>query len=240
MKIFLINLDRSKDRLEHMRKSLAALDLPYERVLAVNGAELSPEDLARAFDTRRSLAANRAQMTLGQIGCALSHDSIYLRMQTEGIDSAVVLEDDIDFSPTFLRALDYVKSVMDVSRPQVFLFSYARNPHSFESSGVAQSFEAVKQKSMACTDAYVLTLPAARLIYHANYPVLTCADDFRRWRRYFGLELYRVLPATVRQNPLWGSDVRSCSNGEWYRDVSGLRRLWYTTKDLYGILREGR
>ena len=72
MKTFLINLDRSQDRLEHMRKSLAALDLPYERVLAVNGAELSPEDLARAFDARRSLAANRAQMTLGQIGCALT------------------------------------------------------------------------------------------------------------------------------------------------------------------------
>ncbi len=239
LKTFLLNLDESKDRLEHMRKTLSALNLLYERVPAVNGASLSSEELAHAFDAKRSIVANRAQMTLGQIGCALSHDLIYRRMESEGIDCALVFEDDIVFSPSFPRALDCVKSSMDVSRPQVFLFSYFRHQESFESSVNAPSFKIVKQKSMACTDAYVITLPAAKLIYRANYPVLTCADSFRRWRRFFGLELYRCLPVTVRQNPLLESEILRIGGGQCHKDVSGLRRLWYTTKDLYDILRNG-
>ncbi len=239
MRTFLVNLDRSANRLAHMRKCLSALNLSYERVRAVDGAELSEDELARAFDAKRSLAANRAPMTLGQIGCALSHDSIYRRMQTEGLDSALVIEDDIDFSPTFPRALEHVRSRMDISRPQVFLFSNLRNPCSFEISGDAQSFEIVKQKSMACTDAYVITLPAANLIYRANYPVLTCADSFRRWRRHFGLELYRCLPATVRHDPIFESEIVRIG-GSCHKAASGLRRVWYATIDLLGILRNGR
>ena len=29
---------------------------------------------------------------------------------------------------------------------------------------------------------------------------MTVADSFKRWRRSFGLELYRALPATARQD----------------------------------------
>ncbi len=222
-----------------MRKCLSELNLAYERVPAVDGAELSSEELTRAFDAKRSVAANRAPMTLGQIGCALSHDSIYRRMQTERIDCSLILEDDIDFSPAFSRALEHVKRRMDISRPQVFLFSNLRDAHSFEVSGDAKSFEIVRQKSMACTDAYVITLPAANLIYRANYPVLTCADSYRRWRRHFGLELYRCLPATVRHNPVFKSEIVRIG-GNCHKAASGLLRVWYAAKDVYGIWRNGR
>ncbi len=57
-----------------------------------------------------------------------------------------------------------------------------------------------REKSIWCADAYCLTLEAAKLILKANDPVVTVADSFTRWRRDFGLELYRVLPATVRQD----------------------------------------
>lgn len=235
MKTFLLNLDRCTERLEHMRQVLAALNFPYERVSAICGAELSEEELARFFDADRSLAANRSRMTVGEIGCALSHDLIYQRMMEEGIECALVLEDDIDISPEFPRALECVRKSLDVTRPQVFLFSYFRNQNSFESSAPVSTFEIVRMKSMACTDAYVITLPAAELIYHANYPVMTCSDQFRRWHRHFGLELYRCLPATVRQNPVFGSEIGKRQTG-----ASGFKRLWYTIKDAYGLWRDGR
>ena len=54
--------------------------------------------------------------------------------------------------------------------------------------------------ALYCADAYLLTLAVAKLMAKINYPVTCVADDFKRWRRYFGLELYQVYPATVRQD----------------------------------------
>ena len=49
-------------------------------------------------------------------------------------------------------------------------------------------------------EAYVITLPAAKNLWRANYPVIAMNDWWRRWRRRGLLELYRIAPSSVRQN----------------------------------------
>ena len=72
------------------------------------------------------------------------------------------------------------------------------------------------EKSAWCADAYVLTRPAAQLILKANDPVITVADSFKRWRRRHGLELYRALPATARQDDVrFGSENQVLAKSGW-------------------------
>ena len=70
--------------------------------------------------------------------------------------------------------------------------------HVVDFEGMPEEIRA--EKSAWCADAYVLTLPAAELILKANSPVITVADSFKRWRRRFGLEIFRALPATATQD----------------------------------------
>lgn len=99
---YLINLDRSPERLVGMSLRLAELQLPFERVPAVDGMALS-EDVFVA-QTRE----NRYYKPLrrGEVGCHLSHLEAMRRFAASGRKYALVLEDDAilqDTLPALLR-----------------------------------------------------------------------------------------------------------------------------------------
>lgn len=238
MHIFLINLDKNADRLAHMTAMLGRLGLPFERVRGVLGAELSQAERSQHFDAIRSLLANRSEMTDGEIGCALSHVSAYGQMIERNLPLALILEDDVELSPQFVKALDFASARLDPTKPQVVLFTYNREPWNPDAESVTAEAEFRFQsfQSMACTDAYVITRPAAELIRRVNYPVIVCADQFRRWRQHFGLELFRVLPATACQ---LRAKFRSEIPGR-VGEIKGLKRLWYIMQDRYLIWRDGK
>ena len=211
MKTFLINLDKNADRLEYMARQLNGLGLSFERFPAVYGKALSAEERSRMFAARRSLLAMRRRMSDGEIGCALSHVGVYKKMIEQNIPAAVVLEDDVVLDERFVFALRRVEAAADPSKPQICLFSAYKQP------GADVFPEEIRRvPALYCADGYLLTLAAAKLIAKINYPVTCVADDFKRWRRYFGLELYQVYPATVRQdNDSFGSDLSIPAKLPW-------------------------
>lgn len=71
MKAFIINLDSSTDRRATIAAQCLTAGIHYEFIRAVNGKQLSDEE--RAQHTRPLNYAFKA----GEIGCALSHLSIY-------------------------------------------------------------------------------------------------------------------------------------------------------------------
>lgn len=91
--IYLINLDRSTDRLDRMRALLSAASLAFERVPAVDGAKLAeplPEYDDAAFRIRHGKRRNP-----GEVGCYLSHIECARRLLASDSEYALVLEDDI-------------------------------------------------------------------------------------------------------------------------------------------------
>ena len=92
----------------------------------------------------------------GEYGCAMSHLSIYKRMMDEQLDIACVLEDDAKPRECLPRLIGYLDSVMDVGKPQVALVSNNRD------KDVGGEFRLQAVETGACTDGYVITLPAAR------------------------------------------------------------------------------
>lgn len=96
LKTYLINLDRSEDRLAHMRRELDRAGVAFERVAGVDGSELEAGEL-EAFGQVR-MAAKPAGWLPGEVGCFLSHFELWRRIAAESDDWAAVLEDDVRLS----------------------------------------------------------------------------------------------------------------------------------------------
>jgi hypothetical protein len=84
MRVHLINLDRSPERLATMRQALAERGVGFERLAAIDGRTLAAEALARHPD-----------ISAGEIGCLLSHRAAW-KLIADGDDPfGTVLEDDV-------------------------------------------------------------------------------------------------------------------------------------------------
>ena len=202
MKIFVINLDKEKARMASIDAQLLQLGIDYERISAVYGKELTKDELKYSFSAFRSFCAMGIRLTSGEIGCALSHLSVYRQMIEEGIPYALVFEDDIIIDDSFNARIQEVEDFIREEKKQVILLS-------------ALGFRA-KEKGIfknlkgTCADGYVITLPAAREIYKSNCPVVVVADKWQRWAKWFGVEIYTCWPPIVRQdNEQFGTDVDS-------------------------------
>ena len=195
MKTYLINLDRNPERLEFMRGQLDRLGISFERFPAVWGKGLSEAERRAGFSRTRSFIAAGKRLSDAEIGVAMSHVGFYRRMVDADEPYALVLEDDVVLSDGFCGALSRVEAFISPGRPQLVLLS------GYGVDGAESLPEEIRPvKSAWCADAYVLTLSAAKLILKANSPVITVADSFKRWRRRFGLEIFRALPSTARQD----------------------------------------
>lgn len=96
IKTYVINLKRRKDRWENFQKQEGAKCLKYERFTAIDGSKLEPtEQLQRIFD------GNDYNMREGMVGCAMSHIKLYIELANSKYDAFCILEDDIEFVPSF-------------------------------------------------------------------------------------------------------------------------------------------
>lgn len=110
MKVLLINLDRSTERLARMTRRLNDAGLEFERVAAVDGATALSRGVAayRAPDAKAYLG--RALLP-GEIGCYLSHIEAARRFVKSGSPWGLVLEDDARVPPDLA---DVVKEIVAV------------------------------------------------------------------------------------------------------------------------------
>lgn len=91
--IFLINLDRSPDRLAFMQEQFRTIGLTVERVSGVNGTAV-PEYLAEDF-------RGPSLLTPGEVGCYASHLVIAKVIVERELPYGIILEDDVLLEPCF-------------------------------------------------------------------------------------------------------------------------------------------
>lgn len=95
-----------------MTRLLADVGFEATIVSAVDGRNLTPEQRA-TYDGQRARQVYGCDMTDSEIGCYLSHISVYSRMLEQGVETALILEDDISCVPD-LRTV--VEDVLRLSR----------------------------------------------------------------------------------------------------------------------------
>lgn len=100
-KVFLINLDKSQDRLEVCQQHLERYNIEFERVSAVYGKDLTQQQIDQFYDSKRNQKGYKKDLNLGELGCYLSHIKCWQKIVDEQLDYALILEDDFKLSDSF-------------------------------------------------------------------------------------------------------------------------------------------
>lgn len=94
--IFIINLEKDVKRRAHMEELCQTYSLSCQFIKALSGQDLSENYIKTIYSKEKAIEHIGRELGHGEIGCALSHISIYQKIVDEALPYAVVLEDDID------------------------------------------------------------------------------------------------------------------------------------------------
>ncbi len=106
MQSFLINLDRSPDRLHFFESQAAASGISFTRVSGVDGRELTQQELDDAVAPSYEFQPINA----GEIGLFMSHKRAWERLIESGDPHAAVFEDDAVLSKSIRAIFDAIDS----------------------------------------------------------------------------------------------------------------------------------
>ena len=104
--IFLINLDSCTDRLKESTFQFDNFSLPFERISAIKGAELGADVLDTSYCKLKNAKQYYRPLTLGEIGCYLSHIKVLSIIVELELPYAFIFEDDV-------RLYDSAKILME-------------------------------------------------------------------------------------------------------------------------------
>ena len=212
MKTWVVNMDWNPQRLAFMKEQLDRFGIPFERFAGIVGADFKGAALRKVFRPLRSLIALRKRMTPQQLGDTLSHNAIYHLMVEGNVPCALIFEDDSVLAPEFPEALKAIEKVLDPAKPQVYIL----NTWGIDVEALPPGIHRVK--NAWCTDGYVITLAGAKLMLEKNEPIIGVCDSWKRFARWWGLELNIVKPAVVKQaNDIFASDIPMEEKlGNWF------------------------
>lgn len=216
MKTYVINLKTSTDRKRYMENLL----IPYNDFLdvhfveAVDGRQLSDEQLSKIWNQEATYKNYGRYMKGGEIGVSLSNRKCYGEIIKNNDEMALVFEDDVAFRDDVLRKiLPLLANVLRTEKPTVVLLSGSYWFTSFKKiSGtnyqLASVFEAMGAMS------YLINQSAARKMLSVEKKYL--ADDWYNWKQN-GIKVYALRPHIAGDMDLFGSVIAAGSEG-WKRE----------------------
>jgi glycosyl transferase family 25 len=197
MQCFVINLSSDSPRRAAISAQLESLGMPYSIFNAVNGKQLSKEELARVYDRERAVRESH-DLTLGEIGCALSHWGVYRQMVEENIPYALVLEDDAkpgDAVPDIARRL---QDQFDSKTSMVVLLNYIEKYKKLRIKKLGDRHHLVDTYGgIPNAHGYFISLAAAKNLVEGLYPIWLVADRWERFREEKFIQFKAVVPYCV-------------------------------------------
>lgn len=170
---------------------MSSLSLDYEIIEAVDGSQLSYEDILQ-----KTKVLNFA-VSCGEIGCALSHINIYKKIIAQNIPHALILEDDALISSETIEVMNKLEE-LNTSLPTVTLLTEIsqrlREPlHNTK----GENHSIYKVLEAACSHGYVVNHRAAVQLANFLFPVWMVADRWHILREYSVCNLQAVVPPVI-------------------------------------------
>lgn len=220
--VFVINLDRSKDRLQHVATEVAACGLDWDRVAAIYGTPAALNFVNQAAFRRRHHAALR----LGEVGCYLSHYKALGAFLDTGAPRGLILEDDVVLHPglpSVLHALEDCADEWDLVKL-----------HATHPGGVIERRQLVGSYRLVSlafrhgsAAAYLVNRLAAQRLRDGMLPMTVPYDhEFdRAWK--YGIKLRSVMPFPVKRRKM-PSTITASAQADPSERVNARRwRPWY-------------
>ena len=226
MKCYLVNLDRAPDRLEASSRLFREAGIPFERIRAVDGSQLTPAERRAACPPFRFYLGNAHRVLPGEIGCALSHLQCWKTAFAGGEPLAAVFEDDVEFKgPALLDALEAIERGNDPAIPTVWLL-HKGVPRPKELGG-RPWFDILETDDIGhvfCTPAYALNAAAARRLAKLLTPLANVADAWSMYARSGVRVLALATPCAAQRKVSSTIEYRP---NFWWRQAWFRRLHWF-------------
>jgi glycosyl transferase family 25 len=102
---YVINLDRSQERLDYITPNLHKLNFPVQRIAAVDGYKLTTEEIAKIVDLNAYHNLLDYPLRVGVVGCALSHIKAWETFLASPYEYAIIFEDDVLLVPEEVKKI---------------------------------------------------------------------------------------------------------------------------------------
>lgn len=205
--VFVINLDKSPERMSRIAKRLDELFIPFERISGVYGAELSQEEIAQYYCPKLNKKNYRRPLGLGEIGCYISHIKAWQTIVDRKLPCGLILEDDIvieeglaDLTKEFGRLSD----TFDI----VKFFNKKKNPKIVDSVDFTRKYKLCRFKKIPIGNyAQLISLAGAKKLLKTYEKFGRPVDeDLQHWWES-DTNVIGVMPSVVRPNEGAQSDI---------------------------------
>lgn len=200
VQIYVINLDRSTDRLAQISQQLAAHQLAFERIAAVDGKQASPAQQALLDEEAYQRLHGKSSLP-GELGCYLSHvNAIHAFLATDK-KYAVVLEDDAILQSEFASLINSL-----VDHAEDWDMVKLSGVHSGTPVSVLPLFGnhdlCVMFSKCTCSSAYILNRKAANAYAKGLLPMVLPYDhEFDKgWKYDIKVRALRPFPVTHNES----------------------------------------
>jgi len=230
--VFVISLERARDRRALITAHLDRLRIEYDLMDAVEGAQLDPG--------YRTSVNPRGNMSPGALGCYLSHLRVYEQVIARQIPVALVLEDDTVLHHSVRLLLE--NGCRNLDFDYCFLGSEDHGDEGFvfydagSAVELASGFKAyLLSAGPYCLNAYLITLEGAKKRVACAFPARSAIDHYHYlpYRPRFRA----IVPMLAFVNEL--NAVGSLSALTWNPGLRHLRKRWwfYPLRDLIKLKR---
>ncbi|XP_055256653.1 inactive glycosyltransferase 25 family member 3 [Moschus berezovskii] len=228
--VFVISLARRPDRRERMLTSLWEMEISGRVVDAVDGRMLNSSvmrtlgvDLLPGYQDPYS----GRTLTKGEVGCFLSHYSIWEEVVTRGLAQVVVFEDDVRFESNFKGRLEQLMEEVEAEKlPWDLIYLGRKQVNPEEEAAVEGLPHLVVAGYSYWTLAYVLSLAGARKLL-ASQPLrrMLPVDEFlpimfdqhpnEQYKAHFWPRDLQAFSA----RPLLAAPTHYAGDAEWLSDT---------------------
>lgn len=204
MKAYLINLDRSPERLKEATAALTAAGIAFERIRAVDGRDLSKEEIRASCDRLAFLMVNGRRYKRNELACELSHHACYRAGLAGGHPYFAIFEDDVVVDRAAYEAAErLIAAENNPTKPMLWLLNHRNLVPDPGHPGSVRLLDT--RNDVAHTwgsEGYVLNRAAAELVLGFAFPVRYVLDAWPTYARH-GVDVRVVFPTAcaVRDTP---------------------------------------
>ena len=187
-KIYLLNLERRKDRLDFFKKTYN-LNMPFTIIKAVDGNSLNINELLK-----NNLLGNVGKISIynnknnksrkyhyelthkGSIGCYLSHINIWKNIKNNNLNNVLIFEDDTKMNKINLNEINYRLADLP-NNWDIYLLSNSKLCYYKKNVNNKKLF---KVKRFFLTNAYIINKSGINKIFNSNtlFPINQQIDSY--------------------------------------------------------------
>ncbi|MCQ8878380.1 glycosyltransferase family 25 protein [Pseudoalteromonas shioyasakiensis] len=210
--IFVINLERSPERLATSQQQLASHGLCFERIDAVDGATLTPAQINSHYSARLNKEKYHYPLSVGQIGCYLSHRKAWQTIVDRQLDYAIVLEDDFILEESLTDTISNIEQLQpDWQMIKLSAYQNRTRPIAYQAPLRHQQYLVIHKKLMTGCCATAISYDGAKQLLAATEKFGRPVDcDLQHiWETQ--VAGYSLMPYPFAQNCEQVSDIKARS-----------------------------